>query len=277
MKVYSYLLHFVRYLLAGGLLLTLATPVVAELMLFPTRVVFEENERAAKVELMNTGASNATYRISLVNQRMSETGAFSKIDEPRPGEQFADQLLRYSPRQVTLLPGKGQTVRLMVRKPAGLEDGEYRSHLLFSRVPDAKPPTPNLEEEEISIRVRTLVSVSIPVIVRQGNTSAEVTLTDLNLLDDAAEPMLKFAIKRTGNQSVYGDLSVTFVPRNGEPEVVARANGVAVYTPNAVRRASIPLNLKQATVLAGGTLKLQYREQAKDGGDLMATTSLTLP
>ena len=33
-------------------------------------------------------------------------------------------LVRYSPRQVTLGPNETQKVRLMVRKPAGLPDGD---------------------------------------------------------------------------------------------------------------------------------------------------------
>ena len=95
----------------------------AELMLYPTRIVFAGNQRAAQLELINNGSERATYRISLVNRRMSETGAFTEIDTPLPGEQFAEDLLRYSPRQVTLEPGTGQAVRIMVRKPANLPTG----------------------------------------------------------------------------------------------------------------------------------------------------------
>lgn len=273
----SYLLRTLRYLLMGGLLLIAAAPVAAELMLYPTRIVIEGNERAAKVELMNNGSTDATYRISLVNLRMSETGAFSEIDKPLSGEQFADRLIRYSPRQVTLAPGKGQTVRLLVRKPPALKDGEYRSHLLFTKLPEARAPEKGPEEGKIGVQITALVSVSIPVIVRHGDTSAGVALTNLNLRGDAAEPVLEFAIEREGNQSVYGDMSVTFTPRNGRPEVLARANGLAVYTPNPVRRVSIPLHLKQHMALADGTLELRYREQAEDGGDSLATASLALP
>ena len=43
----------------------------------------------------------------------------------------AADLVRYSPRQVELAPGEVQTVRIQIRKPEGLKDGEYHSHLVF--------------------------------------------------------------------------------------------------------------------------------------------------
>ncbi len=89
-------------LLAGWLLL--APPAMADLMLHPTRVVFEKNQRAAQVELINNGTERATYRISLMNRRMTETGELVPVTEPLPGEQFADAMLVFSPRQVTLAP-----------------------------------------------------------------------------------------------------------------------------------------------------------------------------
>ena len=53
------------------------------------------------------------------------------MTEAAPGEHFADGMLSWSPRQITLQPGTAQVVRLMVRKPEGLAEGEYRSHLDF--------------------------------------------------------------------------------------------------------------------------------------------------
>jgi len=142
-------------------------------MLYPTRIVFAGNQRAAQLELINNGTESATYRISLVNRRMSETGAFSGIDVPLPGEQFAEDMLRYSPRQVTLAPGAGQAVRIMVRKPANLAPGEYRSHMLFAKQPDPEGRT-SVESSNATATTRSaitltaLVGASIPVIVRHG-------------------------------------------------------------------------------------------------------------
>lgn len=274
---------FHRLTLCTLLLFLPVSHALAELMLFPTRIVFEGNQRAAQLELINNGTESATYRISLVNRRMSETGAFSEIDVAQPGEWFAEDLLRYSPRQVTLAPGAGQTVRIMVRKPANLAVGEYRSHLLFAKQPEARGRTSiesrdGAADNEIGIMLTALVGASIPVIVRHGDTDASVSLTQLDLEQTPGKaPVLALHMERSGNQSVYGDLTVSYTPRGGSERVVARANGVAVYTPNPLRRARITLGELEGSRLTNGTLRVTYREQAEAGGQLLAEAVLQLP
>lgn len=277
--------HGRGWLLGACLALLAALPAAADLMLFPTRVVFDKNQRAAQVELINTGQENATYRIHLVNRRMSETGDFSPVDNPLPGEQFADAMLRYSPRQVTLAPGRGQTVRIMLRKPANLTAGEYRSHLQFDRVPDASGASSIQEQAatpgpgEVGVQLKALVGVSIPVIVRQGETQATVALSGLEVLKPAAAapPAMAAVLQRSGNRSVYGDLTATFTPQGGAPVEVGKAGGVAVYTPNPLRRIRMELKPPAGTVLARGTLRMIYRERAEAGGHVLAETAIELP
>ena len=267
------------------LALCLAAPLaLADLALYPTRIVLEKNQRAAQVELMNNGTTPETYRINLVNRRMGETGEFIALDAPGPGDQFADPLLRYSPKQVTVQPGSSQTVRILVRKPADLAPGEYRSHLQFDRVADTAGAS-SIEQSDksgdkaIGVVITALVGASIPVIVRQGETQVSVTLTSLALLPAAgsAGPALGFQINRSGNRSAYGDLAVRFTPNGGKPVELAKVGALAVYVPNPLRRARMALQVPPGMALAGGTLSLSYRERAEAGGKMMAQASLTLP
>lgn len=271
------------FLLAAlGLLLPHAA--FADLMLFPTRIVFDKQQRAAQVELMNQGKTPETYRINLVNRRMGPNGEFIAIDAPGPGEQFADAMLRYSPRQVTIPPGGSQIVRILLRKPEDLASGEYRSHLQFDRVAEATGASSvedvaRREGKDVGIVIQALVGASIPVIVRQGETHAKVELSELGLQPaSAAGPgTLSFQMKREGNRSVYGDLVATFTTTAGVTFEVARAGGVAVYVPNAARRVQLPLQLPSGNTLPAGTLKLALRERPESGGKLLAETSLALP
>lgn len=269
-------------LLLAAMLLPL--PALAELMLNPTRVVLGRNQRAAQVELINNSAEPATYRISLVNRRMTETGDIVAITEPAADERFADAMLSYSPRQVTLQPGTAQVVRLMVRRPEGLADGEYRSHLHFEKLPEPGQLASSVETgandgKRIGVVLKTLVGVAIPVIVRQGESAATVTLSQLALApqEPGKAPLLAFRIERAGNSSVYGDLSAVYTPRGGAAQVVGKAGGVAVYTPNPLRRAMLPLHLAAGAVLAGGELRLYYRERPEAGARLLAEAALALP
>ena len=262
----------------------LPLPALAELMLYPTRVVFTKNQRAAQVELINDSAEAATYRISVVNRRMSETGDFLNVTEAGPGEQFADAMLTWSPRQITLQPGTAQVVRLMVRKTDELPEGEYRSHLHFEKLAQAADPASTMalasaDPSRIGVVLKTLVGASIPVIVRHGATQATVALSQLALAPHEAgkSRVLAFAIERAGNSSVYGDVSVSFTPRGAAELQLAKASGVAVYTPNALRRAALVLELPPGVALANGQLRLVYRERPETGGKLLAEAALALP
>ena len=275
----------VRILLASllaCLLLGLIRPAYAELMLYPTRIVFEKNQRAAQIELINNGSTPATYRISLVNRRMTEVGQFEPADTAAPGERFADEMLRFSPRQVTLQPGTAQTVRVMLRKPAELLEGEYRSHLQFDKLPDvegsASIENQGQGDKGIGIVLNALIGASVPVIVRHGATSANVTLSGLELKKDGAQhPLLSLQFEREGSSSVYGDLDVTFTPRGGKPQTLAKMGGIAVYTPNRVRKASLGLDVPKGVELAHGTLEVSYRDRPEAGGKLLAQANLELP
>lgn len=273
----------VHILMLLGTLMLPQQYALADLMLHPTRVVMEKNQRAAQVELINNDSEPATYRISLVNRRMNEIGEFSTADTAAPGEQFADNLLRYSPRQVTLAPGVSQVVRIMLRKPSGLAPGEYRSHLQFDKVPDASGATSietrQPEDKDIGITLTALVGVSIPVIVRHGDTAASVNMSHVELQKATAgqSPVLSLQLNRSGNRSVYGDLTVTFTPQGGDEQLIAKAGGVAVYTPNLSRRAKMLLRLPSAVSLTQGTIRVTYRERPEAGGALLAEAAMQLP
>jgi hypothetical protein len=266
-------------------LLALTAPLaLADLSLYPTRIVIEKNQRAAQVELINSGTAPETYRINLVNRRMGETGEFIAIETPGPGEQFADEMLRYSPKQVTVPAGGSQTVRILVRKPANLAAGEYRSHLQFDRVADSAgassvEQSTNIDSNGIGVVITALVGASIPIIVRQGETTVSGVLSDLTLLAATPEngPTLSFQIQRSGNRSLYGDLSVSFIPKVGPTLVLAKAGALAVYVPNSMRRTRMVLQVPPGTQLAQGSLQLSFNERADAGGKLIAQASLVLP
>ncbi|GAB3380582.1 fimbrial biogenesis chaperone [Massilia agri] len=271
----------VQRVLLASLLLLLGASAHAELMLHPTRLVFDKNTRTAQIELINNGTKPASYRITLVNRRMTEAGQFEPADSAQDGERFADSMLRYSPRQITLQPGTAQTVRVMLRKPAELAEGEYRSHLLLDKLPEVEGNASienRSDGKQIGVMMNALVGASVPVIVRHGNVAATVNLAGLAIQKDAARrPLLALRFEREGDSSVYGDVSVTFTPRGGKALTLAQVGGIAVYTPNRVRQAALPLQLPSGVALSGGTLEVAYRDRPEAGGKLLAQASLSLP
>ncbi|MFQ5775251.1 MAG: molecular chaperone [Kiloniellaceae bacterium] len=273
--------------LAAALVLALPTPsrgqAVGDLGVSPTRIVLEGRTRTAQISLLNKGSQPATYRISIVNMRMTETGKFETIEEPEADQKFADRLIRFAPRQVTLEPGATQTVRVMLRKPKDLPPGEYRSHLYFRAVP---PPGAGRSveatgsSEGIQISLTVIPGVTIPLIVRQGTLSATATLSDFRFVDlnGPEGPKLSFRINRKGDRSLFGDVTAAYFAAGSDREfVVARANKLAVYAPNASRVLVLPLRLPDGVRLKGGRLRVTYQARPEEGGQVIGQADIDVP
>ena len=290
MKDYSHKLinsycNVLRQLLMLVLLISpLITNAAANLLVTPTRVVFEERTRTAQVTLMNNGTEQGEFRISFINQNMTDSGQFEAVKAEEKGL-FANSLVRYSPRQITLAPGQSQVIRLMLRKPRGLDDGEYRSHLLFQSIP--KVSKSNIESaanstpDGITVEIIPVVGISIPIIVRHGKLHSELKLDNAVIIPATeANPKSSISVdmRRTGNQSVYGDFRAIFTPNDGsDPVIIALANGVAIYATNTFRQFTIPINLPSDTSLEDGKIRIIFLEFGKDEETgLIAETHLAL-
>ena len=242
-----------------------------QLMVSPSRVVFDGNTRSEQITLINSGSETGRYRISFIRQEMTDNGAIKKITDDKPGN-YSDEMIRFSPRQVTLPPGKTQTIRLMLRKPADLADGEYRSHMMFQSIPD--PSTTDIkalttDSKEIKIQLIPIVGITIPIIVRSGELSASVTLSDFQLHlnnEIKSQPKLTLNIHREGTSSVYGDVRVYFTPKmeNAETLSVAQVNGIALYTPNTKRSFELILQPPAGYNLSNGELHIKYIKPGED-------------
>lgn len=242
----------------------------ATLLITPSRVVFEDRARTSQVTLVNKGTEITTYRISFIRQNMTEDGKFVPVEENEEGL-YSDKMVRYSPRQIILEPGQTQIVRLMLRKPRDLADGEYRSHMLLQALPKVTQSdiSKAVEEgsEDITVEITTIIGVSIPVIVRNGKLNNELNLTNASYVK-SSDPRLKSYValdmKRTGNQSSYGDFRVTYINENEQAVIVGNVKGVAVYTPNSLRRFRIPVNSPEGTEYNKGHFHITYSEPGKD-------------
>jgi hypothetical protein len=251
------------------------------LLVTPRRVVFDGSNRVMELNLANTGRDTARYNISFIQYRMTEEGAFEEITEPDPGQFFADNHLRFFPRSVTLAPNEAQTVRMQVVGRERLDPGEYRSHVYFRAVPNQVAlgeEDPNRDTTSVSVRLIPIFGITIPVIIRVGEPTTEVYISDL-VLDKPEEgsPQLQMTFNRSGNMSVYGDLNVTHVSAEGTETIVGVVNGIAVYTPNALRRFRLELNPPEGVSLDSGKLLITYNAQSDVKPETYASAQLELP
>ena len=234
-----------------------------DLMIMPKRLVFDGSQRSQEISLANTGSDSATYAISIVQYKMTESGNFEEVTEPEEGQRFATDFLRYYPRQVVLGPNEAQTVRLQLTRTGNLEQGEYRSHIYFRAVEKqtALGEEDQNEAEGISINIKTVFGISIPVIIREGASTTTIELSGLELNRDPENPVLSLVINRTGNMSVYGELSVQHISPEGLKTEIGKVKGLAVYTPNTKREFSFKLQNTEVIDLNKGKLNISYKTE----------------
>jgi P pilus assembly chaperone PapD len=256
-----------RFPLVAALIAALAAPVpaAAELLVAPTRVVLTPQERSTELVLVNKGQETAAFRIAIENRRMREDGSLEDAPEAQPGEQFANDKLRYSPRQLVLEPGARQVVRIMASAPGDLAAGEYRSHLRLMSAPVSAGTTqiagqPNTDNS-LSIELVAIRSITIPVILRVGSLDATVTMDTAALAADAPDQLV-VRLTRAGTRSTYGDVSFTV---EGEKQPAWLVRGVAIYVPNTARDMIVPLPPEVRAKLAGKRVRIDYT--STDAGD----------
>jgi len=239
-----------------------------DLLVAPTRVVLD-GSRGTEVILNNIGSEPATYRISLELRRMLPDGTLEDIDQATAGEHDKTTLglISYAPRRVVLPPNQPQSIRIGVRAPEGLPDGEYRAHMLFRAIPDAKSVVGDASPREgVSIALTPIYGVTIPVIVRRGSLTATAALSDPKIVRDADGAAFQVMLTRQGTRSVYGRIRVT---KQGVDKPLIEARGIAIYAELASRAVTLPVEPAIAAQLSG-PVKIEYLEDQDAGGGLIA-------
>ena len=181
-------------------------------------------------------------------------------------------MILYAPRKVTLPPNQPQSIRINARAPQGLADGEYRAHLLFRAIPEARPATAPAPTGGVSFRLTPVYGVTIPVIVRLGNLSATAGIANVARVSEGGKPVIALDLSRAGDRSTFGEVRVT---KAGLAEPLAIAGGIALYTEIDKRRVTIPIDARFAAQ-AVGPVTVEYVEKTPTGMVTLASTSAVL-
>jgi P pilus assembly chaperone PapD len=270
----------------------------ADLNITPKRIVAESAGRTATVYIFNRGSAPATYAIGLVDRAMTPDGQIRPVDDVArdPGGaavvaamKSAAPLIVYTPRRVTLPPGESQTVRLRIVRPGDLAPGEYRTHLTVTQLPPenagltAEQAVAPLGEGQLAVRVVSLFSLSIPVIVRNGppDVRAGIDHVALQVGDEAGSPAsarrqaaLSLDLVRLGGSSLYGDVEVRAMTGAKGGQVIGGMRGVAVYTEVGRRSLVVPLTRLPAP---HERLALTFLDDDTRPGAALATAIFTAP
>jgi len=251
-----------KFILIVSLVIINTLPAQADLLITPTRVEFDQRERSAKVSLVNVGEEIKTYKIFWRQQEQLDDGRYQQFTSKQEEENFptASKMIRYSPRQVTLKPGERQHIRIAVRRPKGLENGEYRSHLVFEALAN-KRQNESEQKEQLGIKLYVNLAFAIPILVRQGQLAVETELQSFRLLtkevNNTVHVGAELTIARRGLHSSFGNLYVYWQDIGSTKETrIGISNNVAIYTELDKRKITISLPEHSTK---SGTMRIVYK------------------
>ena len=262
---------------------------MGDVNLYPKRIIIDQRQRVATVGLFNRASATGSYEIKLTDMMMTPEGRLVDLASisdaaSRDRVKTASSLLRWSPHRVVLGSHEAQTVRLMARVPPDLPPGEYRSHFSATAIPDIGSSGLSIEDAAgaqragaIGVTIVPRFGISIPVIVRIGETTVTAGLRDLSVmpLPDGGR-VIALTITRSGNRSAYGDITVS--PVGGKTKL-AEIRGIGVYTEITQRSVQILVDPKSdpRLTIRGTRLTVTYTDDDFAPGKILARQDFTVP
>ena len=257
----------------------------AILFVSPHRVVLEPRERTDVVSIANQSDRERKYEMIAVDQVMNENGVTQRKDT---FQYSAKRMLRFVPQRVTLKPGERQIVRIMARRPADLDDGDYHSHLLFREVPN-KDETAELAGKQSDVKVKadsgaktlsfnigTYFGVAIPVIVQKGQVESAISMGQIEVAPRSDGKVLFASVPftRTGNAEASGFLKIYIQDATGEA-ISSQVVWVRVYreVDEIIRKISV--NLPE-TIPSGSKVKFDLYATDDDKSPVISSQIIDL-
>ena len=236
----------------------MASQVQANRVLYvaPTRIVLEPGKQTDTMTIMNQSEKKRTYNISLINSVMTEKGSSKRVDT---FPYAAKRMLRYVPRSVELEPGQRQTVRIMVRRPRDLEDGDYHSHILFRERP-VKIDKPEQKEEGFSVHLGAQYGLAVPIIVQHGNVNSTVRVEGVDK-EATTDKKLVVTFSREGNAEGQGFVRIY---RKTPEGLVKLTNNKTLRMYREVDQVSRTFNVVDGEKFQGDVLIRMHKNKRED-------------
>lgn len=232
----------------------------ATVQVFPTRVIFDDKDRAATISIRNRGTEQETYNIKAVFFRMGPTGTMDMVESPTKEERSLVEFIRFSPRRVTLKPNEEQVVRLMLKNTTLLPPGDYRAHLRI--VPDDTPTmmtAPSENKKDVEMKLIAKVAISISTFYYKGDVKMQGELSHFSIGKDPAKPsQLKFNVNLSnkGTAFLVGAFKLFHVSPDGKEKQIGLVDGIFSYSPE--RKIEYSIEPTEKVDLSKGTVRLKF-------------------
>ena len=249
------------------LLMTLMSTVTAQanLQVNPTFVALDDKkQRSAVFSLVNNSSQFARYNIYFEDKASQSTDVKQTTETSATS---VANLVRYSPRRVSLESGQGTRVRMALRLPKGTKKGEYFSNIVFHQIPVAAPavntdslPEKNAAENTSNSRGLSMTAymrIIVPVILRVGDLTSTVEIATAQQAENTTS--IEVVLSRQGDRTSFGNIEIIEMAEGKEVATLGHYRDAIIHILRAERRFVVDI----AKSLPSGTeLLIRYRESA---------------
>ena len=204
-----------------------SSQVLAKIDIHFSKVQFylDDQKRADSLKVNNQGNDDASCSIKLAHYLVSDDGNIKRAKNDKEGVyNSAQQLLRYSPRNIKIPGQSSQVIRLSFRRVPNLDDGEYMSYLRISCTGIRPVGLPG------QITNSAVLSYNLPVIIRHGNVNSESEITSAKIERENGNDYVLVEHQRLpeATGSVIGDYEVI---GKDSGKVYGKLSSAKVYAP----------------------------------------------
>ena len=238
-------MHLIKpTLLLLGLMSLVPAPAKADavLFIFPTAVMFEDNQRSAEVTLTNRGDQTGTFEMSWSDMKMRPEGGLTQYEGQAPWS--LQPHVRYSPRRVTLAPAESQIIKFGLRRGQDVPEGEYYSHFRVLTLNSEDPSAGEADADEPAagsgVMINARPAIAIPIIWRNSQATSSASIESVHI--DQGANKLTVAVRRDGQLSVRGYLHVFETAPDGTRRFLADPAPLIIYPSLESRTTAIALN-----------------------------------
>jgi hypothetical protein len=128
----------------------------------------------------------------------------------------------------------------------------------------------------LNLSLKPMFGVTIPVIIRIGESTTREEVTDLSFKIVNGLPVLSGVFNRSGNMSSYGDFFVEHISPKGHVTQVGFVKGFSLYVPNTRRKFSLPLSKDVNADYKSGKLRIIYSVRVEERAVKVAEAELIL-
>ena len=210
-----------------------ALPAAAQgILVAPHAVVLDHRTRSGALSLYNPGDAPAEVSLSTFfgYPVTDSAGGFDlrTVERPDPTMPSAAGWVEAFPKILVLQPKERQTVRLLARPPAALNDGEYWARLVVAARGGTVPVTGVDPGSGVTVGLNLEVRTVLPLQYRKGAVATSVRLSGLSAGVEGDSLSVRLRLERLGTAAFIGTVRGVLVDSAGRT-VSSFNSPVAVY------------------------------------------------